>query len=168
MARSYREHSNSKARLAGQISPMMIKVLSNITTTTQSTQSHYMKKLQTRKFNTLKSTNRTHLCTIITLLMLFCNFVLSMTNKEESEIQTTTSITVLQNMHSRALYLNCKRKSRLNRKTAYTHLKLTLLLLILSNDINPNPGPHSEGTNPKTCENCTMCNLELKNIENVL
>lgn len=122
-----------------------------------------------------KSTNRTHLCTIIILLILFWNFMLYITSKEKQDIQTTKSVTILKHIHSRALYLNCKKKARLNAKTENTHIKLILLLLILSNDVNPNPGPkspklhpHSVKTNTKNCENCIMCNQELKNIEGVL
>ena len=108
-----------------------------------------------RKQSRLKEKkNKTHIKIIITLTILLLRYIHQNENSTALNLETHSQLGKI-SIH--IYFANQKRLLTLcanyNRKPS----SLTLLLLILSNDVNPNPGPKAKVVRkPSSCKTCSM------------
>lgn len=81
------------------------------------------------------------------------------TECQSSENINISKVNIQQkNLQINAVYMQvrCKKENRANGKRHQSYKVTILLLLILSNDIHPNPGPK-----PQTSQHCSLCKTEV-------
>ena len=100
-----------------------------------------------------ESTNKTHLILIITFLVLTINKINEFSTPPISSNHTAlySSITLQTMIHIRSQHCALKRIILLH-KIKHSHRTLALLLILLSNDINPHPGPIPIPVNPNSTQ----------------
>ena len=111
-----------------------------------------------RKAKSVKQQSRIHLKIITTLLLLLINHIFQKENPKS--MQPRNEISLKLSLH---VYLaNQKRFQEFCSSQSEINLRLLILLLILSNDISPNPGPRMK---ENRSQNCQCCNQKLNKHE---
>ena len=107
--------------------------------------------------------NKTHIKIIITLIILLLKYIHQNENSTALNLDTHSQLAKI-SIH--IFFANQKRLvilcSNYNRKPS----RLSLLLLILSNDVNPNPGPKAKGLKKQSI--CKTCSSEIMSNETSL
>ena len=108
----------------------------------------------TRKRMRNLQSNKLHYILILTLLVVLINKIAKFQNSPRNINEVNINY---DNLQTNAVYiqLRSKKENRTNKKADQSHRVIIILLLILSNDIHPNPGPK-----PHTSQFCSLCKKE--------
>ena len=102
--------------------------------------------------------HKTHILLILVILFLMMNKINQMKptaacNDAETQSNTKQKFQLLECLH---IVMKLKRSNHLMKNSDSMQKTLILLLILLSNDVNPNPGP--KPTSSTAEGNCSMCN----------
>ena len=112
----------------------------------------------------LESTNKIHIILILTTLITVFNII----KRVKDTGITPEKILVnnkLKDCYLQSLSIVSNMKNRRMMKSDYRYSRLIILLILLSNDINKNPGPMPENSKLELEEYCNMCNQPIKKEE---
>ena len=119
-----------------------------------SNSSTYIKrKIQKRRYE-IQTTNKLHIMLILAILVLTVNRI---TENQKLQKTTPNESPSLSWSYLNASFVQIGAKKKINVKTNQSSREIILLLLLLSNDVHPNPGPI-----PTAKPYCDACNEELK------
>ena len=112
------------------------------------------RKLQNRRYKP-QTTNTLHIILILTLLILTINRITKSLNLLKSDLNETRSSISYSILNATFIQVGAKKKVQVKR--GQSSKEIILLLLLLSNDVHPNPGPISS-----VSTHCQTCNEEIK------
>lgn len=117
-------------------------------------------KLQNRRYKP-QTTNTVHIILILTILVLTINRISKSLNLLKSDLNETRSSISYSLLNATYVQIGFRKKVQIKR--GQSSREIILLLLLLSNDVHPNPGPI-----PSVSTHCQACNEEIKLKENLL
>ena len=129
----------------------------SLTIRSKSTQINKTKK---KYRNKLQTTNRINIILLLILIVVTVNKISQMQSALDiNRSQSTSTTAEPKNLQINAVFMirSTKRYLRTNAKTDQPCRTLAIILLILSNDVHPHPGPK-----PPTKDNCSVCNSEVQ------
>ena len=118
-----------------------------------------MMKPQYTKVKRTKPISKIHIQEILFFCLIILNFCHNSSKNNVNSSSVSVEFKTSNLFVSESIYLSTQRKNQLAKNDKNT--TIILFLIILSNDINPNPGPKRLVSNPANIK-CSTCTLEIQ------